>query len=74
MPRSCSIRSAHRDWSYTYEYKGNEDGEWSFDKRLPIDAVVNGKTITIIWKTTYTGEFVLQYGTEEKTIVVESLF
>lgn len=60
--------------SYTYEYKGSENGEWSFDKRLPIDAVVNGKTITITWKTTYTGEFVLQYGTEEKTIVVESLF
>ena len=60
--------------SYTYTYIGQEAGEWFYDKRLPIEAVIDGKTITITWKTTYTGEFVLHYGNEEKTIVVESLF
>lgn len=60
--------------SYTYTYIGDKTGEWSYDKRLPIEAEVNGKSITITWKTTYTGEFVLRYGEEEKTIVVESLF
>lgn len=65
--------------SYTYKYTGNEEGKWNYDTRLPIDAIVNGKEITITWKTTYTGEFVLQYVGQGitiagKTIVVESLF
>lgn len=60
--------------SYTYKYTGEEKAEWSYDSRLPIEAHINDKEITIKWTTTYTGQFVLQYGTEEKTIVVESLF
>ena len=65
--------------SYTYKYTGNEEGKWNYDTRLPIDAIVNGQEITITWKTTYTGEFVLQYVGQGitiagKTIVVESLF
>lgn len=59
---------------YTYQYSGDEEAEWSYDNRLPIEAKVNGKQITIKWKTTYTGQFVLSYGAKEKTIVVESLF
>ena len=60
--------------SYVYKYTGNKDGNWSYDTRLPIDAEVNEKEITITWKATYTGEFVLQYADQGKTIVVESLF
>lgn len=60
--------------SYTYKYMGEEVANWSFDSRLPIEAHINDKEITIKWTTTYTGQFVLQYGTQEKTIVVESLF
>ena len=60
--------------SYTYKYTGEENAEWIFDSRLPIEAHINDKEITIKWTTTYTGQFVLQYGTQEKTIVVESLF
>ena len=60
--------------SYTYKYMGEEVANWSFDNRLPIEAKINDKEITIKWTTTYTGQFVLQYGTQEKTIVVESLF
>lgn len=60
--------------AYVYKYTGQSNGVWSYDTRLPIDAVINGKEITITWKTTYTGEFVLQYADQGKTIVVESLF
>lgn len=60
--------------SYTYEYTGHKEGKWNYDTRLPIEAKINGKEITIVWKTTYTGEFVLQYADQGKTIVVESLF
>ena len=60
--------------SYTYKYIGEENAEWTFDSRLPIESHINDKEITIKWTTTYTGQFVLQYGTQEKTIVVESLF
>ena len=60
--------------SYVYRYTGTETANWNYDKRLPIEAKINDKEITILWKTTYTGQFVLSYGTEEKTIVVESLF
>ena len=59
---------------YSYQYIGDEESEWHYDNRLPIEAKINGKQITIKWKTTYTGQFVLSYGTAEKTIVVESLF
>lgn len=60
--------------SYTYKYTGEENAEWILDSRLPIEAHIDDKEITITWTTTYTGQFVLQYGTQEKTIVVESLF
>ena len=61
---------------YTYKYIGEEEAEWSYisDSELPIETHINNKEITIKWKTSYTGQFVLKYGTEEKTIVVESLF
>lgn len=58
----------------TYTYTCDNGGEWSWDKRLPIDATISGNTITLKWTTTYTGQFVLKCGDKEKTIVVESLF
>lgn len=60
--------------SYTYTYIGDEEGVWAFDHSLPIEADIKDKQITIKWLKTYTGQFVLYYGTKEKTIVVESLF
>ena len=59
---------------YTYKYIGEKEAKWSYDSELPIETHVNDKEITIKCKTSYTGQFVLKYGTEEKTIVVESLF
>lgn len=60
--------------TYTYTYVGSEEGFWMLDNKLPIVSAVDGKTITITWNSTYRGEFILQYGTVQKTIVVESLF
>lgn len=60
--------------SYEYQYMGNDNGSWYYDKDLPIEAQINGNKITIKWTKTYTGQFVLSYGKEDKTIVVESLF
>ena len=41
--------------SYTYKYTGLEEGSWSYDSRLPIEANINNNEITIKWTTTYTG-------------------
>jgi hypothetical protein len=48
--------------------------EWEYDKSLPIHANINGKSISISWTKMYSGQFVLKYGSAEKTIVAESLF
>ena len=58
----------------TYRYTGDNEASWSYDTRLPIEATVNNKIITIKWIAAYSGQFVLSYGDYEKTIVVESLF
>ena len=63
--------------SYTYEYVGKRmtNANWSFDSKLPIEIIEqSGPKITIKWKASYTGQFVLSFGEKEKTIVVESLF
>ena len=63
--------------SYTYEYVGKRmtNPNWSFDSKLPIEIIEqSGPKITIKWKASYTGQFVLSFGEKEKTIVVESLF
>lgn len=60
--------------TYVYRYNGEDEASWAFDSKLPIEAKINGKEISITWITTYRGQFVLQYGDKEKTIVVESLF
>lgn len=60
--------------TYLYKYIGTEEAEWIFDTSLPIEVTINGKEITIKWLKTYSGEFMLQYGATEKTVVVESLF
>jgi hypothetical protein len=39
-----------------------------------MEVIEEGKTISIKWNTTYGGEFILKYGSAEKTIVIESLF
>lgn len=41
---------------------------------MPVQIKEQGKKIAIIWQSGYSGQFVLKYGSSEKTIVVESLF
>ena len=60
--------------SYTYEYVGDETAEWEYDKSLPIHANIKDKSISISWTKMYSGQFILKYGSAEKTIVAESLF
>ena len=61
--------------SYTYTYTGSETGEWTYNGKLPIAvSKKEGKTITIIWNSSYSGQFEIKYGSATKTIVVQSLF
>lgn len=59
---------------YSYEYIGNNNADWQYDKNLPIKATINDKKIDIVWEGTYTQSFILSYGSNIKTIIVESLF
>lgn len=62
--------------TYTYKYTGGESvGPWTVDSRAPIDYTIKGRTITLKWPLSYSGQFVIRFGDHaEKTIVVESLF
>ena len=58
-----------------YKYLGQETAEWLFDNKLPIQVIEKTEnSIVIKWVSSYSGQFTLQYGDCEKTIVVESLF
>ena len=62
---------------YTFSFTGSLDGSWIVDKKYPIELRVdenNPKTVYLKWTSSYSGQFNLQYGDIEKTIVVESLF
>ena len=61
-------------YTYTFMGKGKMEASWEYDSKLPIEAEINGKTISIKWTKGYSGEFTIKYGEYEKTIVVESLF
>lgn len=61
--------------TYTYTYTGDEEGEWTFDKKdYPIHKEIDGNTITIRWNSSYSGNFKLSYAGVTKEIVVASLF
>lgn len=59
---------------YSFIYIGREESSWTYDNTLPMEVEIIDKQINIRWKTNYGGQFVLQYGTAEKTVVVDSLF
>lgn len=68
----------------TYIYKGNKTGKWYLKEKVPVkyteEITPEGyNSITIVWDSSYHGQFTLYYGTgleedAQKTIVVESLF
>lgn len=59
--------------TYTYKYTGAEQSNWEFDNSLPIETIIDNQKISIKWLKNYSGQFILRYGSSEKTIVVESL-
>lgn len=59
---------------FTYKYKGLGSGEWHFDSNLPLKVNIQDNVIELTWIASYSGQFVLQYGSNIKTIIVESLF
>lgn len=60
--------------NYIYQYTGEDEGEWTWDTRLPIRAIKQQKEIQLKWDAMYGGQFELSFGNTVKTIVVESLF
>ena len=65
-----------RSYVYTYNPLNDEKSQWSVDKKnLPIKFTqVDDYSIELKWDSSYSGQFNLSYGSETKTIVVESLF
>ena len=59
---------------YIYQYLGVEEDTWSVDTNAPVELEIQGNTVKLKWTQNFSGEFALKYGTDEKTIVVESLF
>ena len=63
--------------SYDYSFSGRAAAVWSVDSKYPVDIEIDPedpRKMTLTWRAGYSGQFVLKYGTYEKTIVVESLF
>ena len=60
--------------SYSYRYEGNEEGEWIYDKSLPLTAKISDNVITLVWTASYSGDFTLSFGNTTKEIKVKSLF
>ena len=60
--------------SYTYKYEGNEIDSWKIDSVIPVDVKISDKIITLTWTKTFSGSFILSYGSSYKEIIVESLF
>ena len=59
---------------YSFAAPADAVGSWSWDTKLPISATVDGNKIKLKWIKTYNGEFILSFGSLQKTIIVESLF
>lgn len=59
---------------YEYIYMGEESGSWSVSKDCPIKLEIKGKIVKVTWESTFSGQFDLSYGSQKRTIIVESLF
>lgn len=61
--------------SYTYYYEGDEESEWEIiSENKTIQQKKDGKTLTIKWMQSYSGQITLKYGSAERVIVIDSLF
>lgn len=58
-----------------HHYSAETDGEWSVDSNCPVELKnVTPTEVDLVWKLTYSGQFKLYHNSDEKTIIVESLF
>lgn len=63
--------------SYEYMFKGRAAHLWKVSEGAPVKLTPDEKDprkITLIWESSYSGQFELYYGSHKKTIIVESLF
>ena len=63
--------------TYEYSFDGTLATEWKVDPKYPVVLTPDPKdprNISLQWTSSYSGQFVLNYGEYSKTIVVESLF
>lgn len=63
--------------SYIYTFNGEDTANWFVDKKYPIKLeydLEDPTKVTLMWDSSYSGQFDLYYGDYKKTIVVESLF
>lgn len=62
-------------FEYTYTYKLQDMPHWSWDDKLPIVATIDGNSIKITWKASYSGRFdLICNDIYIKSVIVESLF
>ena len=62
---------------YTYSINTDLQADWYVDSKYPVQLYINpnnSKEISLEWCDNYSGQFILNYGNFQKTIVVESLF
>lgn len=64
-----------KDSEYIYTIDKSISGQWTYDKRLPIECIdIDDHTIKLVWRAAYGGKFEITFGDYKRTIVVESLF
>ena len=62
---------------YEYTFAGDTDGSWNTTPKAPVVLRIDEedpRKVYLKWDSAYSGQFDLFYGTNKKTIVVESLF
>ena len=63
--------------TYDYKFIGSAADSWRVDSKCPVELIIDQtdpRNISLIWQSSYSGQFDLYYGEHKKTIVVESLF
>lgn len=59
---------------YSYKYVGSTQGEWKIISKNPIEFTIDNQIIKLTWTKMHGGEFILRHGSDEKIIIVDSLF
>ena len=62
---------------YGFRFDGTYSADWTVESKYPVILIPDPKdprNIRLKWDSPYSGQFILNYGSYSKTIVVESLF